>query len=70
MFANRNIYSKLNKNKTTPDIPKIGNGLVQLIRMDGFTRQMWVKEITPVDSDILPGSTLTMRILALRSNSS
>ena len=26
--------------KITPDTPKIGNGLVLLIRMDGSTRQM------------------------------
>ena len=25
------------------DTPKIGNGLVQLIRIDGSIRQMWVK---------------------------
>ena len=32
--------------KSTPDTPKIGNGLVQLRRMDGSTRQMWVKEMS------------------------
>ena len=31
--------------KNTPDIPKIGNGLVQLKRMDKSTRQMWVNNI-------------------------
>ena len=29
--------------KNTPDTTKIGNGLIQLIWMDGSTRQMWVK---------------------------
>ena len=28
--------------KSTPDTPKIGNGLIQLIRMDGSIRPMWV----------------------------
>ena len=31
--------------KSTPDTPKIGNRLVQLIRMVKSTRQMWVNEI-------------------------
>ena len=31
--------------KSTPDTPKTGNGLIQLIRMDGSTRQMWVNLI-------------------------
>ena len=30
------------KIKSIPDTPKIGNGLVQLIKMDGSTRQIWV----------------------------
>ena len=30
------------KQTIMPDTPKTGNGLVQLIRMDGSTRQMWV----------------------------
>ena len=29
--------------KSTPDTPKIGNGLVQLIKMDASIRQMWVE---------------------------
>ena len=32
------------KCKSTSDTPKIGNRLVQLIRMDRSTMQMWVKE--------------------------
>ena len=44
LFANRNIYwNRIKITKSTPDTPKIGNGLVQLIWMDGFTSQMWVK---------------------------
>ena len=34
------------KKKNIPDTTKTGNGVVQLIRMDGSTREMWVK--TPV----------------------
>ena len=29
--------------KSTPDTPKIGNGLIQLIQIDGSTRQLWAK---------------------------
>ena len=43
LFANRNVYLKYNKNEK--DTPKIGNGLVQLIRMDGSSRQIWVNFI-------------------------
>ena len=44
LFARRNFYQNYDKNdKSTPDAPKIGNGLIQLITMDGSTRQMWVK---------------------------
>ena len=50
LFANRNIYSKYHKNeKSTPDTPKIENGLVQLIRMDRSTRQMLVNLTSRVD---------------------
>ena len=34
---------KKKKWKSTPDTPKIGNGLSQLIRMDGFMMHIWVK---------------------------
>ena len=37
------ISLRLRWAKNTPCTPKIGNGLVQLIRMDKSTRQMWVK---------------------------
>ena len=45
LFVNRNIYSEKSKTEKV-DIPKTGNGLVQLIRMGGSTRQMWVKGVT------------------------
>ena len=31
--------------KSTPDTPKIENGIVQLIRMDGSTSQIWVNRM-------------------------
>ena len=43
LFAIRNISIRYRKKmKSAPDTPKTGNGLVQLIRMDGSTRQMWI----------------------------
>ena len=45
LFANVNIDSKYNKKwKSTPDNANIGNGIVQLIMVDGSTRQMWINE--------------------------
>ena len=44
LFANRNIYLEKNKNEKV-DTPKIGNGLIQSIWMDGSTRQIWVKKL-------------------------
>ena len=38
-----NVYLKYSKNEK--DTPKIGNGLVQLIRMDVSSRQIWVNFI-------------------------
>ena len=38
------IRNRIKMKKITPDTPKIGNGLSQLIRMDGFTRQMWANK--------------------------
>ena len=44
LFANGNFYKKYYKNeKSTPDVPYMKNGLVQLIKMGKSIRQMWVK---------------------------
>ena len=44
VYTVQEILLKYNQNrKNASDTPKIGNGLVQLIRMDASTRQMWVK---------------------------
>ena len=44
LFAYRNFYKKWNKNvKNIPDSPKIESGLVQMIMMGKYIRQMWVK---------------------------
>ena len=40
LFVDRNISSKW---KSTPNTPKIENGLVQLKRVDRSTRQIWVQ---------------------------
>ena len=43
-----NFYKKIKwKWKNTPDTPKTGNELVQLIRMDKSIMQIWVKLIPP-----------------------
>ena len=39
------IKKKINKIKSIPDIPKTGNGLIHLIRMEKSNRQMWVKDL-------------------------
>ena len=39
--------------KRTPDTPKIGNGLVQLITMDGSTRQIWVNQLKRFTLDLM-----------------
>ena len=50
IFSYRSFYLKQNKNgKNTTDTPKIGNGLVQLIRMDWSTRYIWVKLVNKHD---------------------
>ena len=39
------IENKINTKKSTQDTPKIGNGLFQFLRMDGFAQQIWVKDV-------------------------
>ena len=44
MFKPTSIRNRI-KMKNTPDIPKIENGLVQWIRIDGSNWQMWLKAV-------------------------